>query len=227
MKSIWSGLFRVASICALCLASTGFAQTLSLEKKTFSTAEDIQVSFTAPTDFAPNAWVAVVPSEVKHGNTALNNEKNIGYQYLKGRASGVLVFKAPAKPGAYDFRLTSEDNNDRGKEVASVSFTVTVSVATITIDKTTFAPGEDIPLKFTAPASYAPNAWIGIVPSKVKHTEAQNDENNRGYDYLKSRTSGTMVLKAPAEPGAYDLRLSDEDDHERGHETYAVSFMVK
>ena len=227
MKSIWSSLLRVASICTLCLASTGFAQTLSLEKKTFFTTEDIQVSFTAPANYPPNAWVAVVPSEVKHGNTVLNNEKNFGYQYLKGRATGVLVFTAPAKPGAYDFRLTSEDYNDRGKEVASVSFTVTAPGATITIDKTTFAPGQDISLNFTAPASYAPNAWIGIVPSQIKHTEALNDENNRGYDYLKSRTSGTMVLKAPAEPGAYDLRMNDEDDHERGHETFSLSFMVK
>jgi hypothetical protein len=63
-----------------------------------------------------------VPSHVPHGSEAENDKNDIAYQYLKGMQSGTMIFKAPAKIGAYDFRMHDTDNN--GKEVASVSFQV-------------------------------------------------------------------------------------------------------
>ena len=68
----------------------------------------------------------------------------------------------------------------------------------IWLEKTTFAPNEEIKLHFTAPASFPNNAWIGLIPSNVPHgDETVNDQNDIDYEYISGRTSGTMIFKAP------------------------------
>ncbi len=88
-----------------------------------------------------------------------------------------------------------------------------------------YAPGEAIVVDFTAPGSYAANAWVGIIPSQVPHgSEAENDRHDLTYQYLQKRTSGSLTFTAPTAPGNYDLRLHDTDNN--GREVASVSFQV-
>jgi von Willebrand factor type A domain len=82
----------------------------------------IRVHFTAPATLPKNAWVGLIPSNVPHGDEATNDANDMAYKYLSGRVSGVMEFRAPAKPGSYDFRLNESDSG--GKELVSVTFTV-------------------------------------------------------------------------------------------------------
>ncbi|MFQ6084346.1 MAG: VWA domain-containing protein [Candidatus Aminicenantia bacterium] len=82
----------------------------------------IKVHFETSTNFAQNAWIGIIPSHVPHGSESVNDQHDLAYQYLNKRISGTLTFKAPTKPGSYDFRMHDTDNN--GKEVASVTFIV-------------------------------------------------------------------------------------------------------
>ncbi len=97
--------------------------------------------------------------------------------------------------------------------------------ASLELDKTTFAPGEQIEVYFTAPSSFPSNAWVGIIPSDVSHgSEAENDKYDVAYRYLDGLTSGVLTFKAPDEPGSYDFRMHDTDSD--GKEVASVTFTV-
>ena len=103
--------------------STGDGQArLWLDKTSFAPGESAVVHFTAPGSWAADAWIGIIPSNIAHGNEAVNDQHDVSYQYLNKRTSGDLIFAVPTKPGAYDFRLNDTDAN--GSEAASVSFTV-------------------------------------------------------------------------------------------------------
>jgi hypothetical protein len=207
--------------------SSGAAPTLVLDRTTFQPGEELTVRFTAPATYPTDAWVGLIPASVPHGSVDVNDENDLDYEYLDGRASGVMVFTAPVSPGAYDLRMNNTE--DGGQEVASVTFTVVASAGGITptlvLDRTTFQPGEEIQVRFTAPATYPIGAWVGIVPADVPHGSGDvNDENDLAYEYLDGRGSGVMVFTAPVSPGAYDLRMNDADDG--GQEVASVGFTV-
>jgi hypothetical protein len=88
-----------------------------------------------------------------------------------------------------------------------------------------FLPGAQIKVHFIAPRSFAQDAWIGIVPSDISHgSEALNDEHDIDFQYLKKKTSGTLIFNAPGKVGSYDFRMHDTDDN--GREIASVSFKV-
>ena len=95
---------------------------LRLDKTVFSPGETIRVRFTAPPSYPSTAWVGIVPANISHGSEARNDQHDLTYQYMDRRTQGTLVFKAPPKPGRYDFRMN--DNDDSGKETAFVTFVV-------------------------------------------------------------------------------------------------------
>jgi hypothetical protein len=209
------------------LAQTGGA-SLSIPKRGYTPGESIVVTFSAPVGLPTNAWVGIIPSSVPHGSEATNDQNDIAYKYLSGKTYGTLEFTAPTKPGSYDLRMNSSDNN--GAELTSVSFTVSAgapsSSASLKLSAYSVAPGESIAVTFTAPAELATNAWIGIIPSWVGHgSEATNDQYDLSYQYLSGKTSGTLYFSAPTTPGSYDFRMHDTDNS--GKELTSVTFTVR
>ena len=218
MKQIGWGVFGL-----LVLTNTqALGHGLKLDKASFAPGEEINVHFSASSDYAENAWVGIIPAHIEHGSEAVNDGHDLTYQYLKKRTSGVLKFQALAKAGSYDFRMHDTDSN--GNEVASVSFSVGGQL--LRLDKTTFAPGEEINVHFNASGDYADNAWIGIIPAHIEHgSEAVNDGHDLTYQYLKKRTSGVLKFQALAKAGSYDFRMHDTDSN--GNEVASVSFIVQ
>lgn len=96
--------------------------TLKLSKKIFTPGETILVKFTSVSGLKSNAWIGIIPSNIKHGSEAENDKYDLAYQYLSGKTRGSLTFTAPKAAGKYDFRM--HDTDDNGKEINSVSFTV-------------------------------------------------------------------------------------------------------
>jgi hypothetical protein len=97
--------------------------------------------------------------------------------------------------------------------------------SSLQISKIDYAPGAEILVSFTAPAGYAANAWIGIVPADTPHgSEAENDQYDLVYEYIDGRTEGTVIFLAPEEAGDYEIRMFDSDDD--GQESAAIGFTV-
>lgn len=211
------------------IGSTSFTVTMgsasvSIPKNSYQSGETIRVSFNTPPNLSKNAWVGIVPSDIPHGSEKRNDRFDITYKYLSGKSRGTLDFVAPSKPGTYDFRL--HDTDDNGNELAHVSFTVESSSATLSLNKTSFSPGERIWLTFTSSVVFASSAWVGIVPSNIPHgSEQRNDKFDITYQYVKGKSEGTLEFKAPNKPGAYDFRLNDSDSN--GKEIASVSFQVR
>lgn len=96
----------------------------------------------------------------------------------------------------------------------------------IWLDKNEFTVGEEIKVHFEASGNFHESAWIGIIPTNIEHgSEARNDEHDVTYQYLKNRTKGTLIFKAPGRIDNYDFRMHDTDHS--GNEIASVSFTMK
>ena len=213
-----------SEIASVSFNVTQGAGSLSLPKTSYQTGEKITVSFNIPVKLDKSAWVGIVPSDIPHGSEERNDENDLAYHHLNGVQKGTLDFVAPVKPGSYDLRLN--DSDSEGNELASVTFTVTGASASVSLNKTTYAPGERMWITFKTSVAFASNAWIGIIPSDVPHgSEEVNDENDINYVYIEGATDGIKEMEAPTEAGSYDIRFNDTDDN--GKEIASVSFTVR
>lgn len=199
---------------------------LWLDKANFLPGESIQVHFTAPANWPENAWIGIIPSNIAHGSETTNDQYDVDYQYIKKRTSGTMTFNSPGI-GKWDMRMHDTDNG--GKEITYVSFTVVQIVlggtGKLWLNKTVFAPGESIQVRFEAPANWPRDAWIGIIPSNIAHgNETVNDQYDITYQYIEGRTSGVMYFKAPG-VGQWDIRMHDTDAG--GREITYLSFTVR
>jgi len=199
---------------------------LTISKTTFASNEDIVVDY-AVDKLSQNAWIGIIPSETAHGSESTNDQYDVAYQYLSGSTAGSKTLTAPAKPGKYDLRLS-----DAGKELFSVTFTVEAGIGAdikpaITLTKTKYKAGEALAGEFMAPSTLTKNAWIGIIPSKIAHgTAKENDANDVSYQYLSGKTQGKIDMLAPAEKGSYDVRMS-ESESAGGAELATITFTVE
>ena len=74
--------------------------------------------------------------------------------------------------------------------VAMTFFMLNVHAQSLKLSRDVFLPGEAIEIAFTAPTTYASNAWVGIIPSSVPHgSEVENDKHDITYVYLSKRSS--------------------------------------
>ncbi len=205
---------------------TPMTGTLTLTKTELEPGEEVMLDFKAEGTIGSNAWIGLIPSNIEHGNESKNDENDLSYQYLGTRTSGSLTFVAPADTGKFDLRMNSTDNN--GVEVASVTFTVKGKANTkaeITLEKKSFAQGEQINVSFKANPLWEAKAWIGLVPAYTKHGSAtEADKIDVAYDYMNGRSKGTMKLSAPSTPGKYSLRMFDSYS---GKEVKSVDFTVE
>ncbi|MCI0605012.1 hypothetical protein L0156_18660 [bacterium] len=202
-----------------------YKASIKLNKGTFTPGEEITVTFTTDLELPKSAWLGVIPSNVPHGKSDVNDQHDVDYQYVEGKKSASLKFHAPEKAGSYDFRLHDADSG--GTEIGSATFQVgSVKLeGTLKLKKDAFAPGEEIDVEFTAPEALSPRAWIGMIPSNVPHgKEEVNDQHDIQWQYLEKKSSGVLRFVAPPENGSYDFRMNSTDSD--GVEITSVTFKV-
>lgn len=202
----------------------GVIAELKLDKRVFVTGQKIRVHFKTSASLVGSAWLGIIPSHIPHGSEETNDQHDLAYQYLEGKAEGSFTFVTPSKEGSYDFRI--HDTNNNGREIGSITFKVLSARGQLTLNKREFSPGESIQVTFKVPEGLADNAWIGIIPSHVPHgSEAENDNNDLSYQHLNEKSTGLLTFTAPGEPGRYDFRAHDTDDN--GSEIGFESFIVR
>jgi hypothetical protein len=177
---------------------------LKLDKAGFFAGENITVHFQAPSIYAANAWVGLMPSTVPHGSEAESDRHDLSKQHLKNRTSGELTFTAPAAPGIYDLRMY--DTDDKGAEVAAVTFAVESGSRTqqdsgglARTMKRTYFEGEPIEVEFSGLPGYSQD-WITVV-------SATAPENAQGeWFYTGGVKSGSHTFSGLV-PGDYEVRV--------------------
>ena len=93
---------------------------IALAKSRFFPDEAISFTFTTP-ELPPSAWIGIVPSDISHGDEALNDMHDTSFRYLEGRTGG--GFDLP-NPGTGEWTLRLHDDDENGREIAYVPFSV-------------------------------------------------------------------------------------------------------
>jgi hypothetical protein len=97
---------------------------------------------------------------------------------------------------------------------------------TLTLNQTTFEPGEEIHLNFKANLVEGNNPWVGIIPTTAPHGNAdKNDEVDIAYQYLDGKTDGELIFIAPVDTGNFDLRMNSSAEDKK--EVTSITFKVK
>jgi hypothetical protein len=79
-------------------------------------------------------------------------------------------------------------------------------VYTVTASTNTVAPGDPLSVSWTASAGAALD-WIALIKVGVQN-------NDQGWwDYTGGKTSGTLTLSAPTQPGQYEFRYLPNDGY--------------
>jgi Ca-activated chloride channel family protein len=134
---------------------------------------------------------------VSIAETGADDRKNSGYAYTRKGSPAAL--RAPDQPGPYELRYFSAETN---RVIARLPITVSAASATLEAAPTANA-GADIAVTWVGPDSQ--NDFVTIVA-------AGTEEGKRG-NYTYTRKGNPLKLRAPDEPGAFELRYSSGQAH--------------
>jgi len=185
------------------------AAGLSLPKSVFAPNEAIPVTFRASATYPARTYIMLMPADVPHGDFNTLDQHDSAYHRLDGATEGTRDFTAPPAEGDYSLRMAAPNGID---ELASVTFTVRVDreAAALSLPKDTYAPGEAMPLAFTASATYPARTYLMLMPTDVPHGDfAVLDQHDTAYQRLDGATEGTRDFTAPTAEGTYDLRMAE------------------
>lgn len=98
---------------------------LSLAQAVFEPGAEMLVAYAVPEPLASGSWIGIVPADVPHGSSQLNDMADVAWSYLDAQTSGVVRLTAPREPGRYDVRLNG-DAVSAQLETVSIGFVVSV-----------------------------------------------------------------------------------------------------
>lgn len=201
--------------------------TVATNNSEYMPGDEIKITFTAEGTFDPNsAKIVIVPSATAHGVDPNNYAAYIRTYYMGTMTNGEITLVAPRDNGNYDVRMINRDSS--GTEVTYSSFVVAGegnTVADLKLEKTSFTKGEVMKVTFKAPVAWETTAWIGIIPSNVKHGEAaEADKHDKGWKFLDGRNGGTIDMYLPDTTGKFDIRMFDAN---AGKEVKSVAITIK
>ena len=167
--------------------------TLVLSTTAAEPGDPVEVGFTAPAAWPPQAAVVLLP---------VGNDTAVIEQLpLNGATEGTVVLTAP-EAGDYEVRLV----DGSGGSFAAVSLSVTAPAEvptsfdiTLSIDRDTFRPGQPIVASFEGLPGNT-NDWLTLVAA-----DAPDDAYTEWY-YTEGAVAGAMTFSAP-EPGDYEIRV--------------------
>ncbi|WP_158541682.1 VWA domain-containing protein [Pelagibacterium lacus] len=131
----------------------------------------------------PRDWVVIVPSGADEGTSQ-------GYRRVESHDS--IALRAPAEPGLYEVRYVLDEGN---RTLASTPVEVVAAEQTVSAPATVTFGTEFI---VSWGETINPRDWVVIVPSGA------DEGTSRGYRRVESHDS--IALRAPAEPGLYEVR---------------------
>ena len=179
---------------------------LKVTKTLYAPEEPIVVSCSGVTQWLADhsAWICV-----SDRNAPATNYKSGWKEPAVG--SGTVTLYAPFDEGEYELRFYDSSAANDLDLVArlTIPFTVKHSELTktvsISVAKTSFAPGEDIVVSYSGVTQWLADhsAWICV-------SDRNAPANNYKSGWKEPAVgSGSVILTAPSDPGTYELRFYD------------------
>ena len=179
--------------------------SLTLAAAQFTANEKIAVRFAGFLGDGSD-YVALAPAGAPNGTY-------YSYVYTQGKKDGVIEIPLPPEPGAYELRAFFANKTDvlHAKAPFTILAPVGAAMATLTLAKTSFAPGETIGIDF-ASMSGSQVDYVAVALAGARYGSFDS------YVYTKGATAGHAELKAPTRPGDYEIRafFDEKEDILRG-----------
>ena len=142
--------------------------------------------------------------------------KYLTYQWLSTRKSGTVTFDAPQEPGNYEFQMW--ENNWKKKLATSNKITIDWGKVTLSqlITAHIIGPNKKINISYSNAPGYL---YDSIAMYKVGETKALT------YQWLSTKTSGTLEFTIPEEPGKYEFQMWT--NNWKKHLSTSTSFTVE
>ena len=140
-----------------------------------------------------------------------------GYQFtMMGDENGVLMGLT---------RLESGQELESAAEPETAVSVPTELDGSMSLDKSTYQPGEEINVSLVINTPLADDAWIGVIPADTPHGLEQDGDNTYiSYAWVYALADDTITLYAPDVAGSYDVRLYNSDN--QGVEVASIPFTV-
>ncbi|MGD2132868.1 MAG: VWA domain-containing protein [Maricaulaceae bacterium] len=163
---------------------------------------EVSVAWTGPGE--PRDWITI---------TAPDAPDNTYTDYAYTRDGSPLSIAAPVEPGEYEVRYVL----DGGRVIGRSPLTVTDATASFTPPEPPINGGATLSIPFEGPAN--PNDWITIT--------APDAADNAYTDYHYADRGSPAEIRAPAEPGTYELRYVLRGRRVIARETIVVETMAQ
>ncbi len=117
-------------------------------------------------------------------------------------------------------KQTGQINSSKAKSLnpvkkAATSVFIKNNTDSMGIPKSSFEPGEEIVLDFTASPDYPEKSWIGMFKADLPHSGmAANNNHELSFKYLEKKQKDTFTFTSPTEEGEYDFRMFDRNSEE-------------
>lgn len=147
--------------------------------------DTFKVAFTGPTE--QGDWITIVKPD--EGPTKFGS-------YFNTREVNPGQLRAPVDAGAYEIRFVQGDK----KVLARRALTVTAAGATLSAPDTVVA-GATFKVAFTGPTGQGD--WITVV--------RPDDPPTKYADYFNTKEANPGTIRAPLEPGAFEIRFVQAD----------------
>jgi hypothetical protein len=190
------------------------APRLVLDALSYTETSDIAVSFL---NISTGSSVSVEIQSVADEYSALK-----AAYFEDALAPGLIIpTNGRLRPGVYRVVAEVDQGDGSGDITVTRDFSVAQSVATLSLDKSEYAPGETITVTFTG--------MLGDDQDYVSTAEAGSGNGNYlKYVYTGSLRDGTVTLLAPTSPGSYEVRAFFREDESvlRGMAPFTVAGTV-
>ncbi|HOI24132.1 MAG TPA: stalk domain-containing protein [Caldisericia bacterium] len=133
------------------------------------------------------------------------SEKELAYQWLSSKKSGVANFNAPEEPGTYEFRMFAR-NDMKVMLGKSTSFKTEWKPVKLShkIGTHNIGPSKKVEVSFTDAPGYSTDI--------IRFYQVSPSEKELAYQWLSSKKSGVANFNAPEEPGTYEFRMFARND---------------
>ena len=164
----------------------------------FTDAEDITVRFQ---NLPPNASANIEILSIGQDYETMAGQ----FQPDATTATTVLPVAGGLSPGVY--LLQAKVNTDDGSDgiFLSQDFSITLGMATLALEKTDFAPGEPLAIRFAGMSGDAQD-YLATAAAGAPNA------SYLAYVYTDGLRDGSATLTAPTTPGPYELRAFFRED---------------
>jgi hypothetical protein len=171
--------------------------TLTPAQAAYAEAQPLTVAF-AGMPGNDKDWIAVAASGSPEADY-------ISYVYTQGRTTGSVELKSLMKPGPYEIRAFFDDGSgDRTVRGRTAIEIVPAAVPRMELDAETYAPGDTITVTYSDMPTNERD-WFSVAAADSK------PDQYLSYGYTGGSAEGAVELKAPDEPGAYEIRAYFDD----------------